>query len=244
MPSQILLSALSADTLRRAQGDLQRRIAEYPYSSILETQLQELDQIAEELERRARRRYVEFQACVARTLLLLLCIGSMIGMAARADLKDVEGNVAAYLQANPTVAHQLPAERPHKAPMLGFKTEGGRNMQVFMTGLMLLDTAQTVTIAGAPDCLREGNNLASLAFGSDQPSHTTVLLTNALYIAGHWALGTWLDHKAQRSERWSLARRAYQVLTIVGHGWAIKENHRLGIRPFSQYDCVAQGRQL
>lgn len=178
---------------------------------------------------------------------VVFAIGFALGMfdaqASQPELLDVEGNVAAYLQANPSIADQMEIPQDESArSRFGFASASGRNVQTLMTALMLLDTAQTVVIAQTPKCLREGNNLASAAFGSDQPSSQRVLLTNALYMVGQWALGAWLDRKAQGSNDWGMARRAYQVLTIVGHGWAIKENHRLGIRPFSAYDCA--GRQL
>ncbi len=113
-------------------------------------------------------------------------------------------------------------------------------IQLGRTALMLYDTAQTVTIARNPDCLREANPLAF--FGNEHPSEREVLLFNAAYIVGHWLLARKLDELASQSTGWARARRVYQVLTFAGHGAAVANNVALGIRPFSNYSCV--GREL
>ncbi len=105
---------------------------------------------------------------------------------------------------------------------------------------MLYDTAQTVTIARNPDCLREANPLAF--FGDEHPSQEAVLLYNAVYIVGHWLLSRKLDSLAERSTSWARARRIYQLATFIGHGGAVANNFALGIKPFSNYSCV--GREL
>ena|SRR5688572_24944052 len=132
-----------------------------------------------------------------------------------------------------------------------FATPQARNRQLALTGLMALDTAQTVTIGRSPECLSEGNQVAVYAFGSRTPSPQRVLLTNAAYIASHWALGSYLDRKAESSidlsltaeadiarlERWRFMRRLYQFASFFGHGFAVARNARKGIAPFSNYNC-------
>lgn len=130
-----------------------------------------------------------------------------------------------------------------------FATPQARNRQLAMTGLMALDTAQTVTIGRSPQCLSEGNQVAVYAFGSRTPSPERVLITNAIYIASHWALGSYLDRKASapidlsipveqdmaRRSRWTFMRGIYQFATTFGHGFAVARNARKGIAPFSRY---------
>lgn len=132
-----------------------------------------------------------------------------------------------------------------------FATAKARNTQIALTGLMALDTAQTVTIGRSSECLYEANPLAAAVFGSRTPSPQTVLITNTLYIAGHWLLGSYLDRNAERAvdfsidagddvarrKRFSTMRTVYQWLTGIGHGAAVAHNANKGIRPFSTYNC-------
>lgn len=167
-----------------------------------------------------------------------LIVGVLMGRSVKADITDVEGNVAAYLQDNPSIADQFPiAAAEETSAGFGFVTESGRNVQIGLTALMLLDTAQTVTIARSPECLREADPIAAAVFGSEHPSTQRVLITNALYIGLNWIVASKLDRLAQRSDSWARARRAYQVLSFLGHGAAVANNIGLGIRPFSKYGC-------
>lgn len=132
----------------------------------------------------------------------------------------------------------------------GFATESSRNRQIALTGLMALDTAQTVTIARSP-CLHEANPIAAAVFGSDRPTPERVLLTNAVYITGHWLLGSYLDRQAERPvdlsitaeqdlarrNTWRTLRGIYQFVTALGHGVAVVRNQAKGIRPFSSFEC-------
>lgn len=133
----------------------------------------------------------------------------------------------------------------------GFATDSGRNRQIGLTGLMAVDTAQTVTIGRSSDCLYEANPIAAAVFGSATPSPQRVLLTNTVYIAAHWLLGSYLDRKANpsvdfsvsaeqdiaRANRWKTAQRVYQIATFVGHGAAVMNNEARRIKPFSSYEC-------
>lgn len=131
-----------------------------------------------------------------------------------------------------------------------FTTPAARNTQLALTGLMALDTAQTVTIARSP-CLFERNPVAAAVFGSKRPREQTVLATGVLYIAGHWAFAGYLDRKANQSvdfsidaeddvarkAKWRRLQRLYQWATALGHGIAIANNVDKNIRPFSTFNC-------
>ncbi len=185
-------------------------------------------------KREARTRDLEWQKALARTLGILLCIGSLFAMSARADLLDIEGNVAQYLEANPSIADQMPDTKEPAA--FEFATSPARNVQLGITALILVDMAQTLTIARSQDCLHEGNPLAA-AFIGKYPEPARVVAVNALAIVGHWALGSYLDRKARVSDRWAVAQRVYQALTLAGHGAAVANNISKGIKPFSSYSC-------
>lgn len=170
---------------------------------------------------------IETRTNLARAALLAVCIG---GLAALTGCVNTS---------------------PDGPGAMDFATPAARNRQLALTGLMALDTAQTVTIGRSPDCLSEGNQVAVYAFGSRTPSPQRVLLTNAVYIASHWALGSYLDRKAEssidlsltaeadiaRRERWRFMRGLYQFASFFGHGFAVARNTRKGIHPFSSFDC-------
>jgi lysylphosphatidylglycerol synthetase-like protein (DUF2156 family) len=132
-----------------------------------------------------------------------------------------------------------------------FATPTARNAQIALTGLMALDTAQTVTIAREPDCLREINPAAVAIYGTENPKPKQVLITNAIYMAAHWALGGFLDRKANTSpdltisleqdlakrQRWLRLQKIYWVATAIGHGAAVINNNVKRIRPFSSFEC-------
>lgn len=134
-----------------------------------------------------------------------------------------------------------------------FTTPAARNTQLALTGLMALDTAQTVTIARSP-CLFERNPVAAAVFGSKHPSEQRVLATNVVYMAGHWAFAGYLDRKANQSVDFSIdaeadvARKAkwrrlqsmYQWATALGHGLAVHNNVTKNIEPFSTFNCGAK----
>jgi hypothetical protein len=195
----------------------------------------QMERLAYLRKHEARRRDFEWQQALAKTAGILICIASLFAMApARADLRDIEGNVAQYLKANPSIADQMPASKEPAA--FEFATTSARNVQLGITALILVDMAQTLTIARSQDCLEEGNPLAA-AFIGKYPQPARVVAVNALAIVGHWALGSYLDRKARVSDRWAIAQRVYQALTIGGHGAAVANNASKGIKPFSSYSC-------
>jgi hypothetical protein len=235
METRTLLAALDLPTLQGIKRTMAKRIADFPESCLVRDYQDQLDAVEEELAIRAHGKDREFATCVGRALGILVCIASLFAMApARADLRDIEGNVAQYLEANPSIADQMPAEKEPAA--FEFATTGARNVQLGITALILVDMAQTLTIARSQDCLEEGNPLAA-AFIGKYPQPARVVAVNALAIVGHWALGSYLDRKARVSDRWAIAQRVYQALTIGGHGAAVANNVSKGIRPFSSYSC-------
>lgn len=140
---------------------------------------------------------------------------------------------------------------PDRTGRMDFATSSARNAQLALTGLMALDTAQTASFSKSNGCIREGNPVASAVFGTDQPSAQRVLVTNAVYISGHWLLGSYLDRKASapidlsltaqedmaKRKRWQTLRTVYQLVTGLGHGVAVARNTALGIKPFSSVEC-------
>ncbi len=214
-------------TLKEMKLYLLERLSELVSDDIDARQYREmLSGVEAELEARGRRRDAEYRACFYRTIALLTCIGTLLFNAGCATNQFADDRTA-----------------------LDFASKGARNAQLGMTALIALDTAQTVTIARSPDCLYEGNKIASTIFGSESPSPQRVLITNALYITAHWMLGSFLDRKAEtinfddlehdeaRRKTWKIARALYQGLTIVGHGAAVANNANQGIDPFSRYRC-------
>lgn len=132
-----------------------------------------------------------------------------------------------------------------------FENSTNRNIQIGLTGLMAVDTAQTVQIAKNPDCLYEANPIAAKLFGSEHPSPERVIGTNIIVIAAHWMLGGFLDRKAnapinldvdalediKSRNRWKAAQRTYQIATFVGHGGAVANNFNHGISPTGFRGC-------
>ena len=138
----------------------------------------------------------------------------------------------------------------------GFATQGGRNAQLVASGLIVVDTLQTITIARNPDCLREANGLAAKIIGGEHPDEKLVVGVNGLMLIGHWLFGSWLDRKnAKREEEtvyrlnargklegdrvngWKLAQGAYLSGVIGGHGMAVIGNVSEGIGLAGNHGC-------
>lgn len=118
-----------------------------------------------------------------------------------------------------------------------------RKAEAVWLGMHALDTAQTVTIARSPTCLREANPLASAIYGSDSPSPQRVIATNLALGWAHAKFGAWLDERTERaildprSESvggWYIARGAYYVVSFLGTGIAIGNNASRGVGPFTR----------
>lgn len=130
-------------------------------------------------------------------------------------------------------------------PRSTYETKGAHRAELAWQALAAYDTAQTVTIARSPDCLREGNPLASAVYGSDTPSPQRVLVTNLALAWAHYEVGGWLDRRTQAAiaadspnrGAWYVGRGAFYVVSFLGSGLAVGNNASLGIRPFSRMEC-------
>lgn len=130
-------------------------------------------------------------------------------------------------------------------PERTYATKAAHRAELAWLTLHAVDTAQTVTIARSPDCLREANPLASAVYGSDHPSPQRVLLTNVALGWAHYELGGWLDRNTERAfvedsgarGGWYVARGAYYAVSFLGTGLAVSNNASQGIRPFSRVEC-------
>jgi hypothetical protein len=128
-----------------------------------------------------------------------------------------------------------------------FENDRTRKAEAVWLGMHAIDTAQTVTIARSPGCLREANPLASAIYGSDHPSTQRVLATNLALGWAHAKFGAWLDERTERalldpkSESvggWYVARGAYYVVSFLGTGIAIGNNAGRDVGLFSRVtDC-------
>lgn len=111
--------------------------------------------------------------------------------------------------------------------------------------LAAYDTAQTVTIARSPTCLREADKFASFIYGTDHPSPQRVLATNALLAWAHWEAGAWIDRLTEHAIASEdpnrgllfIARGTYYTTSFLGTGLAVGNNVSLGIKPFSKMEC-------
>jgi type II secretory pathway pseudopilin PulG len=107
-----------------------------------------------------------------------------------------------------------------------------------------IDTAQTVTIARSPTCLREADPLAVAIYGTDHPSPQRVLATNIALGFVHAKVGAWLDERTEAAlidpdsrsvGGWYVARGAFYVVSFLSTGIAIGGNESRGVKPFSHY---------
>lgn len=110
-------------------------------------------------------------------------------------------------------------------------SEDARKVQMIQTGLMVLDSAQTVQFSRSPECTREKNPLAF--FGDEHPSVEKVVGHGLVYMGTHWFLGKWVDSKW--SGKWQ--QKLYWSLTMGGHGLAVGNNFKEGISPIRKFEC-------
>jgi hypothetical protein len=127
-----------------------------------------------------------------------------------------------------------------------YQNETTRNVERTWLVLHAIDTAQTVTIARSPNCLREADPMAVKIYGSDHPSEGRVIATNVLLGYAHYRIGGWidkkteesiLDPKSEHSGVWKATRIAWHGIAILYSGMAVSNNMSLGIKPFSTYNC-------
>jgi hypothetical protein len=130
-------------------------------------------------------------------------------------------------------------------PERTYETRAAQTAELGWLALHAVDTAQTVTIARSPGCLREANPIASAIYGTDHPSPERVMLTNVALGWVHYELGGWLDRNTQRAFAeesgarggWYVARGAFYVVSFLGTGSAVGGNYSMGIKPFSRMEC-------
>ena len=107
-------------------------------------------------------------------------------------------------------------------------------------GLHAIDTAQTVTIARSPDCLSE-TGLNQYFYGTQHPTESRVLATNAALSLGHYYLGGFLDRKAEDASNpdslWPVLRRSFYISSFITTGLAVYGNSYQSVKPFSTRKC-------
>jgi hypothetical protein len=127
-----------------------------------------------------------------------------------------------------------------------YENDAVRNTEYTWVGLHAIDTAQTVTIARSPTCLREANPAAAWIYGSDHPSASRVVLTNVALGYAHYRIGGWIDSRTERAaldpdddsyNGWYLFRAAWHGFAIFGSGYAVLHNAQARVGPFSAREC-------
>ncbi len=121
-----------------------------------------------------------------------------------------------------------------------------RNTEYTWLGIHAIDTAQTITIARSPTCLREANPAAARIYGSDYPDQGRVLATNILLGYAHYRIGGWIDQRTEAAlldpdnnsaSGWYLFRGVWHGLAIIGTGYAVLHNAQANVGPFSARTC-------
>jgi hypothetical protein len=103
--------------------------------------------------------------------------------------------------------------------------------------LAAVDTMQTVTIARSPKCLYEANGMAADIYGSEHPSESRVLATNAALATLHFYVGGWIDRHVEDdgSWGWKVLKYSFYGVSFAYSGQAVVHNARMGIEPMSHY---------
>lgn len=124
-----------------------------------------------------------------------------------------------------------------------YENSSVRNAEHVWLGLQAMDTAQTVTIARSPTCLRESNPVAATIYGSAHPSAQRVLLTNVALGYVHYRVGGWIDQRTEaalsdpdndNAAGWYLFRAAWHGLAWIGTGYAVLHNASGRVGPFTR----------
>ena len=135
-----------------------------------------------------------------------------------------------------------------------FESGDVRRAEYVWQGIHAMDTAQTVTIARSPGCLREANPLASAVYGSDRPSPQRVIVTNLAMAYLHAHVGAWLDRHTEAAMidpdnesagGWYLARQTYYVVSLGASGLAVLRNAQGRVGPFTRMsNCTTMNNGL
>lgn len=135
---------------------------------------------------------------------------------------------------------------PGCALVAPYENHAMRNTEYTWLAMHAIDTAQTVTIARSPTCLREANPVAASIYGSDHPSPSRVILTNAVLGYLHYRVGAWIDRRTEAAfidpdndsaAGWYLFRAGWHGLAIIGTGYAVLHNAEARVGPFSEREC-------
>jgi len=101
----------------------------------------------------------------------------------------------------------------------------------------VIDTAQTINIARAPECYKESNPLTRALIG-EHPSTGNVIAIGVLYSVLYRAANQYIeDHNIINSDGyfdtgWGYAKLGLDVLGLATKGFTIGHNHTIGLRPF------------
>ncbi len=127
-----------------------------------------------------------------------------------------------------------------------YENKAVRNTEYTWLAMHAIDTAQTVTIARSPSCLREANPVAASIYGSDHPSESRVILTNIALGYAHYRIGGWIDYKTEQAAidpddtsygGWYLFRAAWHGFALIGTGYAVLHNAQARVGPMSKMTC-------
>jgi hypothetical protein len=127
-----------------------------------------------------------------------------------------------------------------------YENNAARDSEYTWLGMDALDTAQTITIARSPSCLRESDHVASWLYGSDTPTPARVIGTNVALAYAHYEIGAWIDRHTEAAAidpddenypTWYLFRSAWEGFALIGTGFAVLHNAQARVGPFSEVHC-------
>lgn len=101
--------------------------------------------------------------------------------------------------------------------------------------LNAIDFAQTVHIARAPECFKEGDPITRSFIGS-KPQTGEVVAYGALWALTHYWTNRWLEGKVEQTDSkvWRGVWRGWQASTLFLSASAVQGNHKLGLRPLGE----------
>jgi hypothetical protein len=100
--------------------------------------------------------------------------------------------------------------------------------------LNVLDTAQTLHVAAAPECYHEADPLTRTIIGKHPGKGEVAAIGAAYSLAVHY-IGKWLKRKADDGgpdSGWNEARAGFHILAIGSKLVTVSRNHAIGLRPF------------
>lgn len=99
--------------------------------------------------------------------------------------------------------------------------------------LNVVDTAQTLHIASAPECHSEADPLTRTIIGRHPDKSSAVAIGAAYSLAVHY-IGRWLRRKdaSAPDSGWHEARVGFAIVTLGTKTLTVARNHSSGLRPF------------